>query len=135
MQCTVFGCWLASVACNMVGKWELGHGSLIAGNFFLSFLYLFWLLVIYKFVIAREILEKSMFYALLHLNFVCDTHLLQVLCEYLNMHLITMSAYAFFCSLTMAGISVKHVESFQENCWGRSFHLYYWYASHKEYNS
>lgn len=101
----------------MVGKWELGHGSLIAGNFFLSFLYLFWLLVIYKFVIAREILEKSMFYALLHLNFVCDTHLLQVLCEYLNMHLITMSAYAFlFYTPTMAGLSVKHVESFQEKC-------------------
>lgn len=56
LQCTVFGSWLA---CYMIGKWELGHGSLVARNFFYSFLYLFWLLVIYKFVIAWEILGKG----------------------------------------------------------------------------
>jgi len=48
LQCRVFGGWLA---CFMVEKWELGHGRLVAGDFFfLSFI--FYVLVIYKFVFA-----------------------------------------------------------------------------------
>jgi len=88
---------------------------LLGISFILSFIYFGYLSFI-NLLLLEKYWEKVMFYALLHLTLVCDTHLLQVLCEYLDMHLITMSAYAFFCSLTMAGISVKHVESFQENC-------------------
>jgi len=51
------------------------------------------------------------------LTIVCDImHLLQVLCEFLHMHLITFSAHVFVSHPVMTGLSVKHVESFQENC-------------------